>query len=153
MQYVITESPLRADEFLAALDAFGHEWRESAQPPVVRALSAHGVSVRVRGQQFWVHLLGSRNRTKPVCVGQVESLASGCRIRTRMRLSRFDQVVFMTFAIWLGVLAFITRPLGFIVCPLFFAIASILHQRDGADERKALAALVKRAAHVGSTPQ
>ena len=153
MQYVITESPLRADEFLAALDAFGHEWRESAQPPVVRALSAHGVSVRVRGQQFWVHLLGSRNRTKPVCVGQVESLASGCRIRTRMRLSRFDQVVLTISAIWFGVLAFDARPLGFIVFPFFIAIAFILHQKDGADERNALAAIVKRAAHVGSPPE
>src|SRR5215831_4111715 len=50
MQNVIMESPLRADEFLAALDAFGREWRELAQPTVVRALAARGVSVRVRGQ-------------------------------------------------------------------------------------------------------
>ena len=122
--------------------------------PWIVALERYRDSVRVRGQQFWVHLLGGRNRrTTPVCVGQVESLASGCRIRTRMRLSRFDQVVFTLVAIWVGVLAFISRPLGFIVFPLFLAIASILHWRDGADERDALAALVRRAARVGSTPQ
>jgi hypothetical protein len=143
------DSSLPPDTFLETLAALGREWRQTAQPAVVRSVHAYAVKVRIRDRQFTVELVGTGSRTPPACVGRVVPVPSGSRIEARIGSSRSTQLSYVIGAIWFAFIAIMAKSLwaqALLLGGIVMAVGVALQGIGGGKERDALRILVTQIA-------
>ena len=109
-------SAFSSDDVITRLRVLAAEWRESMQPAAVRTLPALRLKVQLDQRSFRLSVIGLaprrlftfRGRLTAVCVGEIHSTASGCRIEAHYEPSRLDSlgfairvVPFVGLALWM----------------------------------------------------
>ena len=153
MQGFVIQSSRRPEDIVRALADVGREWRESAQPPAIRAAGGLGVKVNVTPSSFYLRMRGVRRRLAPACVGRIIRTPTGSRIEARFALARSDRVASLVAVVCFGVIVWFARGLRAEAASLAVILLGATTATQWAlasDERHALKSILDHVAEAQS---